>query len=1099
MNNLFLKEKTRLLHSHLWGCTVSFFCVLGIAISIPIQAQPKPKKALMPSISSYIPSEYKQVGNTMLWYYQSSSSIDFMGCFDGQYYGSTYGNYGYRAAMQVNDGYPSSVDCLNGSTIDGVNFMASVEQQGELARVLYTVTNTTETDAVVSLGAYADVMIGNNDRAPITRRKDTTDSTYGLTMMDGNGVQLCVLFGAGLAGVSPVSDYWFGYYSTNSGSYEIVGNYYQGGDYLVENGSYDSGMGWCWKNRTIPAGETVVFSYLIGVGDVNLQPNSTFEVTPDDPEGWNDLNRPHVLTLEGTYESPAGVDGMIEYAVEDSEEWHQLTEMIPSGSTFNNSLVAMFDASRNKHVIRFRTRDNVGNTTLLPSIEYLDVSYHEYTSVQDKTYTGDSIYQDIQCVDMPSLEFTTKYYNNTNAGLATVSIEGVFPTTIGRKTNYFHINPLALTGDITLSNSEYVFDGQSHYPTWSFTNEAYTSLEEDKDYTVSYSNNTYPGTATVRVAGKGNYTSQLTQTFTISKATLTNSLYSITLPASDISYDGKEHKAEAYKQGGVGEVIFTYTKHNDSAVLEGAPIEEGYYDIYAEIADGDWYYGKAKEYIGSFSIYRFDEAEWAALEALYTEMQQMGSPLPWNMSEGAKNVSTFSELKIKEGHAISLVLAGKGMTGTFPSALASLPQLEEINLSSNALSGNLSDVISALKQQNASAFSNLKKLDISYNNLSGNLGVLGECMPNLNELNASYNKFEELTPAMPVALTSLDITNQKMDKVVELNLSEMKASEIVNITPSILRYDHSIRGYKDNVTILLTKADLDIYNPYNIYTSEDWTMQLSYNNTLMEVMPYGSTNEYHGNSGDILNVLNMNAYDASSFRAALSFSQGDANFMNGVDATDLQATILYAFGDYRSYPFNFTAADTYKDDVINVQDVICTVNILLDSATGESANAKPIYINKVEENSATTMDADAYIYMKDGKIFLHSSTPVASLSIKAAGNIKWNLQNSGMQQSTANANIVAYSLNGATLPSNEDVILGEYTQASLHSVSLSDQNAQPISVGILNGSATSINGITETTSDNTSIFDVSGYNRGRIQNGINIIRSNGVTRKIFKK
>ena len=70
----------------------------------------------------------------------------------------------------------------------------------------------------------------------------------------------------------------------------------------------------------------MVFSYLIGVGEVNLEPNSTFEATPDDAEGWNDLSRSHKLTLEGTYESPAGLDGVIEYAVEDSEEWQPLTK-----------------------------------------------------------------------------------------------------------------------------------------------------------------------------------------------------------------------------------------------------------------------------------------------------------------------------------------------------------------------------------------------------------------------------------------------------------------------------------------------------------------------------------------------------------------------------------------------------------------------------------------------------------------------------------------------------------------------------------------------------------------------------------------------------
>ena len=184
------------------------------------------------------------------------------------------------------------------------------------------------------------------------------------------------------------------------------------------------------------------YSQNIVTKKVYVNPDSSLEVTPDDPEGWNDLSRPHKLTIEGTYESPAGLDGMIEYAVEDSEEWLQLTEMLPSGSSFSDSLIAMFDATREKHVIRFRTRDNVGDTTLLPSIEYLDVSFHEYSGIVDKTYTGDSIYQDVYCADVEGLPIGTgKYSGNVNAGTATFYIEGVFPHTIGRKVCSFHINP----------------------------------------------------------------------------------------------------------------------------------------------------------------------------------------------------------------------------------------------------------------------------------------------------------------------------------------------------------------------------------------------------------------------------------------------------------------------------------------------------------------------------------------------------------------------------------------------------------------------------------------------------------------------------------
>lgn len=1079
-------------------CSVLLLGALCTGMTIPIFAQEKPNKIQMRSVSYGVPSGYTQVGTTMLYYYQSSSSIDIQGCFNGMYYGSTFSNGGYRVAMQVNNGSSIEVDCLTGSTLSGVTFSASIEQQGELAKICYVLTNTNGEDAVVSLGVHADVMIGNNDRAPISRRIDTSGNTYGVTMKDGNGAQLCVLFGSGLAGVTSVNDYWFGYYGLNRDPYQMVGNYSSGSNYMQENGSYDSGMGWCWKNRTIPAGATVVFSYLIGVGEVNLEPNSSFEVTPDDPEGWNDLSRPHKLTLEGVYESPAGLDGMIEYAVEDDEDWIQLTDMIPSGSTFNNSLVAMFDATRENHVIRFRTRDNVGNTTLLPSIEYKDVSFHEYSGIVDKTYTGDALYQDVSCVDEEGLNITTGgYSNNVNAGTASFNIEGVFPYTIGRKPCTFQINPQPLSGSLDLTIENYVYDGQQHCPGWSFTNETYAQLEEERDYQVVYADNIKPGTATLTVYGMGNYTAALSKTFLIDKAQLIDELFSIELPDADISYDGQEHQATASVSDGVGEVYFTYTLHGETSSLAEAPKEEGSYDIYMEIADGELYYGRTAEYVGSFSIYKFDEAEWQSLAVLFAEIKQMGTVLPWNLAEGAAKVGSFKELTVRAGHVVGVSLANKGLAGLFPMTLTAFPYLEALDLSGNNLSGDLPMTIAALKTKEPLTFSRLKNLDISSNRYNGNVGLLCNSITGLTSLNASCNKFEDLYPLPPSSLVDLDITNQEMDRIVELNMSDLSFDALSTQLPTILLYNHEIHDYNHSINLLCTKADL---HSFDKYTTEEWAIQFAISEAGIAIPYVSRQNAYDGESGDLLNVLNMTGIDSSdgsSFRIKFYFSQGDANFVNGVDVTDLQATILYAFGEYRMYPFNFTAANTFKDETINIQDVICTVNLLL--AMNEEQLA---VVGSKQMSGARAMaadDTDASIFLRDGQIILYSKIPVASLSIAAHGDVRWNLGAMGLQQSTSGGNVVAYSLDGVTIPCNEEVIIGEYTDISICSASLSDSNAQAITTGFDGTVSTSIREITDEGLNSSEIYGISGYRKYTLTEGVNIIRTNGKTRKIYKK
>ena len=215
-------------------------------------------KAPRRTIFNGVPENYFQVGNTDLYYSRkqghiyvgnvSVGSIDLIGKFGASYYSSTYGDYGYVVAMQVGTNTAAFVDCLTGSTLDGVTFRADVEAQGEMARMYYTVTNTNEEAVSVCLGVYDDVYVGNRIDASISRKIDTFENTYGISLEDGEGAQLCVLFGSGLTGVTGVDDFWFGSYSLNTSAYAMSGHYSSGSNYMVEHGQYDCGIGW-WKNR----------------------------------------------------------------------------------------------------------------------------------------------------------------------------------------------------------------------------------------------------------------------------------------------------------------------------------------------------------------------------------------------------------------------------------------------------------------------------------------------------------------------------------------------------------------------------------------------------------------------------------------------------------------------------------------------------------------------------------------------------------------------------------------------------------------------------------------------------------------------------------
>ena len=139
--------------------------------------------------------------------------------------------------------------------------------------------------------------------------------------------------------------------------------------------------------------------------------------------------------------------------------------------------------------------------------------------IDNITYTGEAVTQEIVIQDgLTKLnygtDYTVLYSNNTNAGIATVTITGIgdYEGTV-KKTftiDKAPINSAIVTG---LSNSTYNGSAQIQSPTLRVGNRR---LTEGLDYTLSYANNTNAGTATVMITGKGNYTGTVSSDFIIS-------------------------------------------------------------------------------------------------------------------------------------------------------------------------------------------------------------------------------------------------------------------------------------------------------------------------------------------------------------------------------------------------------------------------------------------------------------------------------------------------------------------------------------------------------------------------------------------------------
>lgn len=111
------------------------------------------------------------------------------------------------------------------------------------------------------------------------------------------------------------------------------------------------------------------------------------------------------------------------------------------------------------------------------------------------------------------LEYKVSYANNSQVGTGQIVITGIGNYT-GTKTITFRITQRDISSAQTAKISDVAYTGTANTPSVVLTDLGKT-LVKDKDYTLSYANNTNAGTATVTIRGMGNYSGTKTATFKI--------------------------------------------------------------------------------------------------------------------------------------------------------------------------------------------------------------------------------------------------------------------------------------------------------------------------------------------------------------------------------------------------------------------------------------------------------------------------------------------------------------------------------------------------------------------------------------------------------
>ena len=161
---------------------------------------------------------------------------------------------------------------------------------------------------------------------------------------------------------------------------------------------------------------------------------------------------------------------------------------------------------------------NTGSRSVYFQIVAPTLSNATITSIANQSYTGYAICPAVtiyvnNILLREGTDYTLSYSNNVNIGTAIITITGI-GTYSGTRTTTFRITGPNLSAASIAAIPDQLYTGSTITPSVAVTVNNVT-LQQNSDYTVSYSNNRNVGTATVTVTGRGNYSGTKTTTFRI--------------------------------------------------------------------------------------------------------------------------------------------------------------------------------------------------------------------------------------------------------------------------------------------------------------------------------------------------------------------------------------------------------------------------------------------------------------------------------------------------------------------------------------------------------------------------------------------------------
>ena len=365
--------------------------------------------------------------------------------------------------------------------------------------------------------------------------------------------------------------------------------------------------------------------------------------------------------------------------------------------------------------------------------------------------------------------------------------------------------------------------------------------------------------------------------------------------------------------------------------------------------------------------------------------------------------------------------------------------VKEINLEGNNLSGDVSEW--------TLHFPSLTALNISRNNLTGDITTFVSNLGKMKSLDISQNRISGLT-ALPASVTSLN-KGQQFESCTDEELANLSAvkffvstEQAVNL-PTVMTYSLA-KNKPVPTTLYITNRDDRLSSAYYATLSGKSDEDMLYT-TLWATSPY--VYEY-----EQAHKVYLRTSDGTVYPAVMTYVEGDADMSGATDVLDVQTTISSVFAPSLIELFGKSAANTYPDQTINVQDVVCTVNIILDNdITPELAAAR----NSARRAAEIPGTESRRLYTHGDGLWLDSDCEVGAMEVSLAGTttdeVSLKLTRKDFQMASRNTadgtRHVIFSPSGKPIPAGTTQILRlSGNDAAIVDAMLSSMDAKALSV-----------------------------------------------------